>query len=306
MPILVDHANVPDPREAEAVEDDYKLHRRFDRMGRLVGDEGMRKLLSSSAMVVGLGGVGSFAAEALVRSGVGRLVLVDFDKVCITNTNRQLQAMKGTVGKHKADVLRERLQLVNPQAELVAHRTFYNPKTSAALLDVAPDVVVDAIDNVSAKCHLLASCRERGLRVVTSMGASGRMDPTRVAVKDLAHTTTCGLASEVRRILRKDHGFPDSPRGASGRSRSAPGLSRAAPDASPPFGIPAVFSTEPPAPPHELTYDGGLGFRCVCPGGKNGQHDCEERRVIYGTAAFVTGTFGLTCASVAVRMLLEP
>lgn len=267
----------------EEVEDDYRLHRRFDRIGRLVGDGGMARLLKARVMVVGLGGVGSFAAEALVRSGIGQVHLVDFDKVCITNTNRQLQAAQGTVGKFKADVLAERLQKINPQAQVEVHRFFYNERTSERLLGVPVDFLVDAIDNITAKCHLLATCHERGLRVVTSTGASGRMDPTAVHIQDLASTRVDPLAQHVRKILRGKYGFP----------------------AKGPFGIPAVYSTETPAEPHELTYDGGQGFRCVCPGGKNEHHSCEERAVIYGTAGFVTGAFGLACASVVVRSLTQ-
>lgn len=266
------------------VEDDYRLHRRFDRMGRLVGDSGMRRLLNSSAMVVGLGGVGSFAAEALIRSGVGEIFLVDFDLVCITNTNRQLQAMKGTIGKAKVDILAERLALINPQAKVHPIKFFYNERTSDKILAHAPQVVVDAIDNVTAKCFLLATCHRRGIPVVCSTGASGRMDPTQVEVADLAKTTVDPLARDTRKILRAQYEFPKN------RKKK--------------FGIPAVFSSEAPATPHELTYDNGEGFRCVCPGGKNEFHSCDQRAVIYGTAGFVTGTFGLTCAAVAVKTLL--
>lgn len=265
------------------VEDEYRLHRRFDRMGRLVGDEGMARLFRSRVMVIGLGGVGSFAAESLARSGVGRLELVDFDLVCITNSNRQLQAMQGTVGKPKAEILAERLGRINPQSSVEPIRLFYNDKTSERLLADRPDFVVDAIDNVTAKCHLLARCRELGIRVVSSTGASGRIDPTQVHVADLARTRVDPLASAVRKILRHQYAFP----------------------AKATFGIPAVFSTESPAEPRELTYDKGQGFRCVCPGGKNEFHSCEERNVIYGTASFVTGAFGLACASVVVREVAQ-
>lgn len=264
------------------VEDKYRLHRRFDRIGRLVGDDKMAKLLGAKVMVIGLGGVGSLAAEALCRSGIGQLWLVDFDKVCITNSNRQLQAMQGTIGKFKADILAERLQKINPQAQVEAIRHFYNERTSAQLLDRQPDFVVDCIDNITAKCHLLAACRERGLKVVCSTGASGRIDPSHIKTADLSETSVDPLASAVRKILRSKHGFP-----AKGK-----------------FDIPAVFSTEPAAEPHELHYDEGKGFRCVCPGGKNEFHSCEDRSVIYGTAGFVTGTFGNFCASLVVRQIV--
>jgi tRNA threonylcarbamoyladenosine dehydratase len=279
----------PDPLPtppADAGETAYRLHRRFDRMGRLVGDDGMRALFVAHVLVIGLGGVGSFAAEALARSGIGRLSLVDFDRVCVTNTNRQLQAVQGVIGRPKAALLAERARLVNPQCVAEGVSAFYGDKTSDALLDRAlggkrPQWVVDAIDNVTAKCHLLAACRRRGLPVVSALGAAGRWDPTRIRVVDLAETKVDRLADAVRRTLRQKHGFP----------------------ASGPMGIQAVYSDEPAAEPIELGYDGADGFRCVCPGGTNDLHSCEERRLIYGTASFVTGAFGLAAAGVVVKAI---
>ncbi len=264
-----------------AGESSYQLHRRFDRMGRLVGDVGMQNLFSAHVMIVGLGGVGSFAAESLGRSGIGRLTLVDFDRVCVTNSNRQLQALKGNVGKRKAEVLAERLRLINPQAVVEPVCRFYDAATAASIFAVTPDFVVDAIDNVTAKCHLLSTCRRLGISVVSSTGASGRMDPTALRISDLADTRIDPLAQEVRHILRRKYDFPTSG----------------------PFGIAAVYSTERPQHPQDLHYDGDDGFRCVCPGGQNEHHSCEERRLIYGTASFVTGSFGLSCASVVIRSL---
>ena len=266
---------------ADDVEDAYKLHRRFDRVGRLVGDDGMAKLMNARVMVVGAGGVGSFAAESLGRSGIGRLTLVDFDLVCVTNTNRQLQAMRGTIGKTKVDVLADRLRLINPQAVITPVRSFYSRDTADALLAEPPDFVVDAIDNITAKCHLIATCRERGIPLVSSMGASGRMDTTALRTADLAQTKMDPMAVAVRQILRQRYGFPQKG----------------------PFGVPAVYSEEVPRKPIELHYDGGQGFRCVCPNSDNGLHTCDERALIYGTASFVTGAFGLACAGHVVRTL---
>ena len=268
----------PEPSDGENA---YRLHRRFDRMGRMFGDAAMERLFSAHVLVVGLGGVGSFAAESLSRSGIGRLTLLDFDRVCVTNSNRQLQAMRGTIGKYKAQVLAERLRLINPQAQIDPLCRFYDAGTAASILALSPDYIVDAIDNITAKCHLLATARRLGLPIVSATGASGRLDPTLIRVADLADTRIDPLAQEVRHILRRKYDFPSDG----------------------PFGIPAVFSLEHPQHPQELHYDGGEGFACVCPGGKNDHHSCEERRLIYGTASFVTGAFGLTCASVVVRAL---
>ncbi len=261
----------------------FRLHRRFDRIGRLAGDRGMQRLAQSHVLVVGLGGVGSFAAEALVRSGVGKVSIVDFDLVCITNSNRQIQAIKGVVGKPKANVLAERLRSINPQAEVRAVPLAYDERTSGMLLQGRhpPDYVVDAIDNVSTKCHLLDSCRELSIPVVCSTGASGRWDPTKIEVADLAKTKVDPLAHAVRKILRQKHQFPRKGR----------------------FGIPAVFSTEPLQQPEVLKYDREGEFQCVCPNGDNDFHSCDSRSVIWGTAGFVTGTFGLTCASIVIRHL---
>jgi len=269
--------------DALEVEDSYRLHRRFDRIGRLVGDENMARLLKARVMVIGLGGVGSVAAESLARSGIGQLWLVDFDKVCITNSNRQLQAMQGTIGHFKADVLAERLQKINPQAQVESIRHFYNERTSEQLLERRPDYVVDCIDNITAKCHLIHACTQRGLPLVCSTGASGRIDPTQIKVADLAETRVDPLAAAVRKILRSKYAFP-----AKGK-----------------FHIPAVYSSEHAAEPHTLHYDEGKGFRCVCPGGKNEFHSCEDRSVIYGTAGFVTGTFGNVCASLVVQQVIS-
>ncbi|MEC8194532.1 MAG: tRNA threonylcarbamoyladenosine dehydratase, partial [Myxococcota bacterium] len=157
----------------------------------------------------------------------------------------------------------------------------YEARLADKLLPPETDFVVDAIDNVNAKCHLLAACRDRAIPVVCSTGASGRWDPTAIEVTDLALTRGDRLGRIVRKLLRQEYDFP----------RKGP------------FGIPAVFSTEPQTQPVPLHYDGGNGFHCVCPGGDNDVHTCEERNVIWGTAGFVTGSFGMTAASVVVRRL---
>ncbi len=263
--------------------DTYTLHRRFDRIGRLIGDANMAKLFHSHVMIIGLGGVGSWTAESLARSGVGRLTLVDFDDICITNTNRQLHALSGMVGKKKAPVLAERMQKINPNAKIEAITKFYNFESSDELLSSRPDYIVDAIDNVTAKCHLLATCKEHSIRVISAGGSGGRMDPLKIQISDLAKTHTDPLFQQVRKVLRGKYGFPSDTD----------------------FGIPAVFSSEEPTHPVELKYDKGLGFKCVCPQGANEFHSCEKRNLIYGTASFVTGTFGLAMAGYVVRALLN-
>lgn len=262
----------------------YRTHRRFDRAARLFSEPGLHRLMNARVVIFGQGGVGSFAAEALARSAVGRLRIVDFDEVCVTNTNRQLHALKGTIGERKVDVMAERLRRIHPTGEVEAVAAFYNPETSDELLAGDIDYVIDAIDNVTAKVHLIARCLERGLPIVSSMGAAARMDPTRVTVADLAQTHTDPLARHVRKLLRQHQGV--------------------AVDEKKPLGVQAVFSTEEPIAPTEVHYDRGQGFRCVCPNGDNGLHTCDKRSRIEGSASFVVGAFGLTCASVVVRDLI--
>lgn len=276
---------MPETRtDAAAVETAYRTHRRFDRAARLFTEPGLARLMGARVVVFGMGGVGSFAAEALSRSGVGKLALVDFDEVCITNVNRQLHALKGTVGRQKVDVMAERLRLVHPASEIVAIPRFYNAESSDELLGGPIDFAVDAIDNLTAKAHLIATCLARGIPLVSSMGAAARLDPTRVRTADLAETHTDPLARHVRKLLRQHHGL---------EVRDGQ-----------PIGVMAVFSDEPPIDPTEVGYDRGEGFRCVCPNGDNGLHTCDKRSRIEGSASFVTGTFGLACASVVVRALI--
>lgn len=257
-------------------------HRRFDRTARLLGDAGVARLAASTVTVFGVGGVGSFAAEALVRSGVGRVILIDFDRICVTNVNRQLHAMKGTLGKPKVAVMAERLRLINPDAVVEARAEFYDATTSARLLTPEPDLIIDAIDNLSAKAHLVARARELGIPLVVSGGASGRMDPTQIRIGELGRVEGDPFLKMLRKVLRRKHAFPSDKD----------------------WGIAAVHSLEPPSDPLELAYDHGDGFRCVCPQGDNGKHSCDHRNLIYGTAGFVTGSFGFACASVAVKTLL--
>ncbi len=280
MPLpMIDRAPAP----AEPAEPPLRTHRRFDRAARLVGEPGLHALMRSRVLVIGMGGVGSFAAEALARSAVGELVLIDFDDVCVTNANRQLHALRGNIGKPKVEVMAERLRLVSPKSVVTPIAKFYEAETSDALLAGEIDYVVDAIDNLTAKAHLVATCLRRGIPIVSSMGAAARLDPTRIRVADLADTTRDPFAKALRKILRREHGVAIE-RGA-------------------PIGVPAVYSEEIPREPAPIAYDEGQGFVCVCPGKDNGKHTCEHRARIDGSAAFVTGAFGLAAASVVVRAI---
>lgn len=271
---------------SEAELENYKLHRRFDRIGRLIGDVSMKKLMDAHVIIIGLGGVGSWAAEMLARSGIGRITLVDFDEVCVTNFNRQLHAVQGAVGTQKATAVAERLAKINPSATFTPVLRFFNDDSRDAIFARAtngkPDFVIDAIDSITPKCMLLAHCAANGIPVITSTGSSGKLDPTQIEIVDLAKTEFDPLARAVRRILRERYGFP-----AKGK-----------------FNIPAVWSPEPPIMPVELKYDNGKGFKCVCPQGDNSFFQCDNRNIIMGSAGFVTSSFGMAAASYVVRTLI--
>jgi tRNA A37 threonylcarbamoyladenosine dehydratase len=250
------------------------LHR-FSRTELLIGPAGLEKLRQSTIALFGLGGVGSYAAEALCRAGIGRLVLVDFDDICLTNVNRQLHAMDGTVGHPKVQVMAERLQRINPAAEIIPHRDFYGAESSDFLLADHYDYVLDAIDHFTSKIHLITSCRQREIPIVSSMGAAMKLDPTLVRVGDIAETTKCRMARSVRKLLRKQ------------------GIER---------GVKVVYSLEEFREP--MMQDGGCKGDCICPNKDDQRFSCEHRRVILGSISFIPSIFGLTMAGVAVNDLL--
>lgn len=195
------------------------MEERFSRTELIIGREGLSVLESCRVAVFGLGGVGSFAAEALARAGVGHLVLVDFDTVSISNINRQLHAMEDTLGMPKAELMADRVKRINPAAEVIAVRKRYTPGEGDGFFAVRPDYVVDAIDDLEGKVDLLKYCLSAGIPVVSGMGAGNKLDPTRFKVEDISKTTVCPLARAVRRRLRQE------------------GITS---------GLKVVFSTEPP------------------------------------------------------------
>jgi tRNA A37 threonylcarbamoyladenosine dehydratase len=177
----------------------------LERTELLIKEEGVEKLNKAAVLVVGLGGVGSFAAEFLARAGVGKMTIVDGDTVDITNINRQLPALHSTVGKHKVDVVAERLMDINPNLELVKMNEFLNPERMAQILDGGNfDYILDCIDSVTPKVSLIIAARRRKIKIVSSMGAGGKSDPSKVIVRDISKTQHCHLAREVRKRLKKE------------------------------------------------------------------------------------------------------
>jgi tRNA A37 threonylcarbamoyladenosine dehydratase len=242
----------------------------------------MERLARARVIVFGLGGVGSYAVEGLVRSGVGHLTLVDFDDVCVTNLNRQLHATVRTVGKSKAELMAQRCREVNPDCTVTPVAEFYRAENAEHLLQPGWDYVVDAIDNVKAKLHLLHRCVQLGLPVVSSMGAAGRLDPTALRVDDLSETIMDPFAKDIRKLLRRKYGVETDRR----------------------TGITAVYSVEAPRTPVSLTYDAATeGFLCVCPSRENEFHTCDHRTQVNGSVAFVTSVFGMNAAGVVVRRI---
>jgi len=256
--------------------------KKFDRNARLWGSIGVERLAKSHVMVLGMGGVGSFAVEGLARSGIGRLTLVDFDDVCITNVNRQLHALPSTVGRSKSELMAERTRVIHPSGQTEALHEFYEARTSAAILARKPDLIVDCIDNVTAKLYLLATCIFQKIPIVTCLGASGKVDPTKVAYGELRKTHDDPLAKAIRKNLWRAYRI---------------NLQRVS-------NLLAVFSDEKAILPDPVYKSSLCGIECVCPNSANQHHTCAERNIIYGSAVFVTSMFGMTATSLAVRFLV--
>lgn len=176
---------------------------RFQRTALLLGDEACDKIKNSKVIIFGVGGVGGYAAEALARSGVGSISLVDRDTVSITNINRQIIALSSTVGRYKTEVMKERILDINPEACVTVHNCFYMPENSGSFDFSEYDYVIDAVDTVTAKLEIIMRAKECGVPVISSMGAGNKLDPARFAVADIYKTSVCPLARVMRSELRK-------------------------------------------------------------------------------------------------------
>lgn len=251
------------------------LHR-FSRTELLVGHEGLETLRRKRVMICGIGGVGSYAAEALGRAGVGSITLVDFDDICLTNVNRQIHALSSTVGQSKVEVMAGRLKDINPDAEIVPVKAFFSAENAAQLLTPRPDYVLDAIDHFTAKTALITICRAEGIPVISSMGAANKLDPTKIQVADISATRNCRMARSMRKILRQA------------------GIHE---------GVQVVYSTEGH---RELNPQAAhCGTECICPNRDDQVFRCENRRVILGSISFIPSIFGLTMAGTVVNELLQ-
>jgi len=255
------------------------LRERFAGVERLYGVGSLSRLAGKHVAVVGIGGVGSWAAEALARSAVGRLTLIDADEVCVSNTNRQLHALEGGYGRPKVGAMADRLHAINPTLRLEAIERFLTPSTLDDLLDRGYDVVLDACDAFRVKLEAIAWCRRRKLPMVTVGSAGGRTDPTQIRVRDLSRTEHDAMFSLIRKKLRQDFGFPRNPDRYFGISAvySLQNVQYPQPDGS-------VCGTRPP---------GGEALNLACGGG-------------LGAATHVTGAFAFAAVGKVMEKLLEP
>ncbi len=242
---------------------------RFGGVERLYGGDGFRKLAHAHVCVVGIGGVGSWAAESLSRSGVGHITLIDADDICETNINRQVHALHATVGQPKVHAMKQRMAEINPQAQVNAVAQFLLQGNVHELLAARPDYVIDAIDSVKSKCVLIAYCRDHGIPVVTVGAAGGKTDPTRVTIADLGRAHGDRLLAKLRVNLRRHWGFPRY----EGRK----------------FHVACVYSPETARLPE--AGDSGYGLRLDCAGG-------------FGTACHMTAVFGMQAASAAIHAIV--
>lgn len=245
----------------------------FSRTQLLFGPEAMEKLRHSRVAVFGIGGVGGYAVEALVRSGVGTLDLVDDDRVCLTNLNRQLHATRKTVGQYKVDAAKDRVEEINPNCRVNIYKTFYMPDTKDQFDFSAYDYVIDAIDTVTGKLTLVEAAKAANTPIICSMGAGNKTDPTAFRVADIYETSVCPLARVMRTECRRR------------------GIRH----------LKVVYSTEPPIRPLE---DPTISCRqhCICP---PGTRKCTVRRDIPGSTAFVPSVVGLIIAGEVVKDLVN-
>lgn len=245
----------------------------FSRTQLLLGEEAMEKLKNARVAVFGVGGVGGYACEALVRSGVGRFDLIDDDKVCLTNINRQIIATRKTVGKYKVEVMKERMLDINPDVIVNVHQCFFLPENADDFPFEEYDYVVDAVDTVTAKIELVMKCQEKGVPIISSMGAGNKLDASAFRVADIYKTTMCPLAKVMRHELKKR------------------GVKK----------LKVVYSEEKPIRPLE---DMSISCRtnCICPPGA--ERKCTERRAIPGSVAFVPSVAGLIIAGEVVKDII--
>ena len=249
--------------------DNYE--QRFGGIGRLYTPEGLAKLRQSHVCVIGIGGVGSWAVEALARTGIGKITMIDMDDICVTNINRQIHAMTGTVAQLKTEAMKERVERINPECVVEIIDDFITPENIPEYLNLGYDYVLDAIDSVRTKAALIAYCKRNKIKLITTGGAGGQTDPSQIQIADLSKTIQDPLAARVRSLLRKEYSFSQNPKRK--------------------FGIDCVFSTQPLIFPK-------MGEGCEVSATMN----CANG---FGAVTMVTATFGFFAVSRVIDKLLR-
>lgn len=249
---------------------------RFGGTKRLYGEQAVAQLSQSHVCVIGIGGVGSWAAEALARSAIGEITLIDLDDLCVTNTNRQIHATTDTIGQSKVEVMAQRIKSINPDCKVNEIEDFIDPDNLSQLISKDFDYVIDAIDSIRAKVALLAYCKRNKIKIITVGGAGGQQDPTQIQVVDLAKTYQDPLAAKVRNELRRHHNFTKNPKRR--------------------FQIECVFSTE------QLVYPKPDGEVCQQKSQTDGpmKMDCSSG---FGASTVVTATFGFVAVARVISKL---
>ena len=247
----------------------------FARTRLTFGKENMEKLYNARVIVFGIGGVGSYAVEALVRSGIGAIDIVDDDKICLTNLNRQLYALYSTIGKDKVDVAEERIHDINPDCKVTKWKTFFMPETADQFDFSQYDYIVDCIDTVKGKLEIITRAKALKKPVISCMGAGNKVDPTKLKVADITRTSVCPLARVMRNELKKRR------------------IKR----------LKVIFSTEQVIPPHDEDLDISCKVNCVCPPGT--KRKCTVRNQVPGSNAFVPSVAGMMIAAEVIKDLTQ-
>lgn len=252
---------------------------RFDGIARLYGTNAMKNFHRAHVCVVGIGGVGSWAVEALARTGIGHITMVDLDEICLSNINRQLHAMDGEIGRQKTTSMAGRIKAINPDCTINCQETFFSEHNATEILDSGFDYVIDAIDRVKAKSLLLAGCHQRGIPVISCGGAGGLRDPSQIRIDDLSRSFNDALLNQVRKNLRSNYGFPSG-----GDPKKKTKIRK--------FGIDCVFSSESPVFPH---CDGSVSEKR--PQGMSGTDARLNCASGYGSITHMTATVGFFATS---------
>lgn len=249
--------------------DNYE--QRFGGIGRLYGADALWRLQQAHVCVIGIGGVGSWCVEALARSGIGKLTLIDMDDICVTNVNRQIHALSGSIGQLKTEAMKSRVELINPGCQVTIIDDFLSSTNLAEYLSQDYDYVIDAIDSVKTKAALIAYCKRNKIKIITVGGAGGQTDPTQIQIADLSKTIQDPLAAKVRSFLRKEYHFSQNPKRK--------------------FGVDCVFSTQPLIfPKTDGACEVSASMNCA-----NG----------FGAVTMITATFGFFAVSRVIDKLLR-